>query len=287
MALCPPFRRFAVGSISRAALGYSCAGTVVESGWKVLPILVSETELPVLALVTQFTRNSPACPDCSWRKFHSSSNVIFENAAFTTVGAVAMHGIRTAEAKLGEIVAVIGLGIARTAHSADAESGWLSRAGNGYQSRARRTGSTNGCGWRKPLPANEFRDLCLSQSGGNGADIVLITAETASSDPVNLASEVARDRGIVVAVGTVGMDIQRKLYYEKELDFRVSRSYGPGRYDSAYEQKGRDYPIGYVRWTETRNMEAFIQLLATRQAGSEIAWSLIAFQLNRPSEPTS
>src|SRR5207244_7436308 len=80
--------------------------------------------------------------------------------------------------------------------------------------------------------------------------------------PVNLASEVARDRGIVVAVGTVRMELQRKLYYEKELEFRISRSYGPGRYDSAFEQKGRDYPIGHVRWTETRNMEAFLQLLA-------------------------
>jgi predicted dehydrogenase len=73
---------------------------------------------------------------------------------------------------------------------------------------------------------------------------------------------VARDRGVVVAVGTVGMELERKLYYEKELDFRISRSYGPGRYDSAFEQKGRDYPIGYVRWSETRNMEAFLQLLA-------------------------
>src|SRR5207244_12676186 len=80
--------------------------------------------------------------------------------------------------------------------------------------------------------------------------------------PVNLASEVARDRGIVVAVGTVGMELQRKLYYEKELDFRISRSYGPGRYDSAFEQKGRDYPIGHVRWTATRNMEALLQLMA-------------------------
>ena len=93
-------------------------------------------------------------------------------------------------------------------------------------------------------------------------DAVLISAETPSSGPVNLAGEIARDRGVVVAVGTVGMDIERKLYYEKELDFRISRSYGPGRYDSAYEQKGRDYPIGYVRWTETRNMEAFLRLLA-------------------------
>src|SRR5207302_9087801 len=75
-------------------------------------------------------------------------------------------------------------------------------------------------------------------------------------------ADVARDRGIIVAVGTVGMNIQRKLYYEKDLDFRVSRSYGPGRYDTAYEQKGRDYPIGYARWTENRNMDAFLELLA-------------------------
>jgi predicted dehydrogenase len=102
----------------------------------------------------------------------------------------------------------------------------------------------------------------LQHSAGHGADSVLIAAETSSSGPVNLASEVARERAVVVAVGTVGMELQRKLYYEKELDFRISRSYGPGRYDAAFEQKGRDYPIGYVRWSETRNMEAFLQLLA-------------------------
>src|SRR5205823_13908390 len=111
----------------------------------------------------------------------------------------------------------------------------------------------------------EFRDLCLRHSGGHGADCVLIAAETASSGPVNMASDVARDRAIGVALGTVGMELQRKLYYEKEIDFRVSRSYGPGRYDAAFEQKGRDYPIGHVRWTETRNMEAFLQLLADRK----------------------
>jgi len=82
---------------------------------------------------------------------------------------------------------------------------------------------------------------------------------------VNLAGAIARDRAVVVAVGTVGMDIERKAYYEKEIDFRISRSYGPGRYDTAYEQKGRDYPIGYVRWTETRNMEAFVRFVAERK----------------------
>src|SRR5579863_6860412 len=110
-----------------------------------------------------------------------------------------------------------------------------------------------------------FQDLCLQQSAGNGADAVLIAAQTASNDPVNLAGAVARNRGVVVAVGTVAMDIPRRFFYEKELDFRVSRSYGPGRYDSTYEQKGIDYPIGYVRWTETRNMEAFLRLLADRK----------------------
>src|SRR5205814_10631044 len=87
--------------------------------------------------------------------------------------------------------------------------------------------------------------------------------------PVNLASQVARDRGIVVAVGAVGMELERRRYYEKELDFRVSRSYGPGRYDATFEQKGIDYPIGHVRWTETRNMEAFLQLLADEKLDLE------------------
>jgi predicted dehydrogenase len=113
--------------------------------------------------------------------------------------------------------------------------------------------------------ASVFRELCLERSRGAGVDCVLVTAETSSSDPVNLAGAIARDRAVVVAVGTVGMDIERKAYYEKELDFRISRSYGPGRYDTAYEQKGRDYPIGYVRWTETRNMEAFVQMLAEKR----------------------
>jgi predicted dehydrogenase len=113
--------------------------------------------------------------------------------------------------------------------------------------------------------ADDFRDLCFQKTGGAGVDSVLITAETASSEPVNLAAELVRDRALVVAVGAVGMEIERKLYYGKELDFRVSRSYGPGRYDAAYEQKGRDYPIGHVRWTETRNMEAFLHLIAERK----------------------
>jgi predicted dehydrogenase len=100
-------------------------------------------------------------------------------------------------------------------------------------------------------------------TAGRGFDSVLITADTRSDEPVTLAGELARDRAHVVAVGAVGMKIPRKIYYDKELSFRVSRSYGPGRYDPAYEEKGQDYPYSYVRWTQQRNMETFVQLLAS------------------------
>jgi predicted dehydrogenase/threonine dehydrogenase-like Zn-dependent dehydrogenase len=193
-----------------------------------------------------------------------AGDVSLDEAAFATLGAVALHGIRTAEAKLGDLVAVIGLGLlgqltVQLLKAAGCQVLGMdinpSRADLAQQMGADSVASS----------ASAFRDLCLEASRGFGVDSVVITAETSSSDPVNLAGAVARDRAIVVAVGTVGMDIERKSYYEKELDFRISRSYGPGRYDAAYEQKGRDYPIGYVRWTETRNMEAFVQLLAQKK----------------------
>ena len=102
-------------------------------------------------------------------------------------------------------------------------------------------------------------------SRGRGADAILITAATRSSDPIQLAPSLARDRAVVVAVGMIGMDVPRNAYYEKELQVRLSRSYGPGRYDRTYEEDGVDYPIGYVRWTEQRNMEAFLDLVAAGQ----------------------
>ena len=165
----------------------------------------------------------------------SGEQVPFNEAAFATLGAVALHGIRTAEAKLGDLVAVIGLGLlgqltVQLLKAAGCRVLGMdidaSRADLARQMGADAVASS----------ASEFRDLCSGTSSGSGVDSVLIAAETPSSDPVNLAGAVVRDRAIVVAVGTVGIDIQRKNYYEKELDFRVSRSYGPGRYDTAYEQ---------------------------------------------------
>jgi predicted dehydrogenase len=194
-------------------------------------------------------------------KIPESSSVTFEEAAFATVGAVALHGIRTADVKLGDLVAVIGLGLLGQLTVRMLNVAGCRVLGIDIVPERAELAARHGAQATTSSPL-EFRDLCFQNSSGAGVDAVLITAETPSSDPVNLAGEVARDRGTVVVVGTVGMDIDRPTYYRKELNFRVSRSYGPGRYDTAYEQKGHDYPIGYVRWTETRNMDAFLRFLA-------------------------
>jgi predicted dehydrogenase len=111
---------------------------------------------------------------------------------------------------------------------------------------------------------------CDAFTDGRGADCVVIAAATRTSEPIELAARIARDRARVVVVGLVGMDVPRELFYAKEIELRLSRSYGPGRYDAQYEEKGTDYPIGYVRWTEKRNMEAFLQLVAEKKINTEL-----------------
>jgi predicted dehydrogenase/threonine dehydrogenase-like Zn-dependent dehydrogenase len=243
-----------------AALGYSSAGTIVSVGEGVADLAVGDRV--ACAGAGYAVHAEVACvPRLLVAKLPENAPITFEDAAFTTVGAVALHGIRTADVKLGDTVAVIGLGLlgqltVQLLKIAGCRVLGLDIA----QDRADlsiRIGAE-----AATSSASQFQDLCLAHTQGRGVDSVLITAETPSSDPVNLAARIARDRAIVVAVGTVGMDIERQGYYEKELDFRISRSYGPGRYDSIFEQKGRDYPIGHVRWTETRNMEAFLGFLA-------------------------
>ncbi len=242
-----------------SVLGYSCAGTVVEAGEGVSDIRIGDR---VACAGAGFAVHAEfVCVPRMLVARIASSAVDFESAAFTTVGAIAMHAVRTAEAKLGEVVAVIGLGLlGQLAVQILRAAGCTVIGLDLVQERAALAASMGATA--ATTLEEEYRDLCFRHSNGYGADSVLITAETSSSTPVNLASQIARDRGIVVAVGAVGMELERRRYYEKELDFRVSRSYGPGRYDSTFEQKGIDYPIGHVRWTETRNMEAFLQLLA-------------------------
>ncbi len=187
--------------------------------------------------------------------------VDFEAGAFVTLGAIALHGFRLAEAQLGERVAVIGLGLLGLL------SVGIARAAGcvvlGIDVDPARVALARLMGAEAVL-RNQAVEAAASFSRGRGCDEILICADTPSADPVELAGAIARDRGRVVAVGAVGLQLPRKVYYEKELAFINSRSYGPGRYDPGYEEGGRDYPIGYVRWTEGRNLEAFVELLAKR-----------------------
>jgi predicted dehydrogenase/threonine dehydrogenase-like Zn-dependent dehydrogenase len=247
--------------------GYSSAGTVIATGEGVVDLQPGDR---VACAGAGFALHAEvACvPRLLVARIPAGATgdgeVPFDQAAFATLGAVALHGIRTSEAKLGDLVAVIGLGLLGQLTVQLLKAAGCRVLGMDIDplraDLAREMGADGATS-----SASAFRDLCVETSRGAGVDCVLITAETSSSDPVNLAGAIASDRAVVVAVGTVGMDIERKAYYEKELDFRISRSYGPGRYDAAYEQKGRDYPIGYVRWTETRNMEAFVQFLAEKK----------------------
>jgi predicted dehydrogenase/threonine dehydrogenase-like Zn-dependent dehydrogenase len=240
-----------------SALGYSSAGTVIEVGEGIVDL--NPGDRVACAGAGYAVHAEFACVPRLLAAKVPSDAVSFDEAAFTTVGAVALHGIRTAEAGLGNVIAVIGLGLLGQLMVQLLKAAGCTALGTDLLPERAGLAERMGADAATASLA-EFRDVIKQHTSGRGADAVIIAAETPSSDPANLAAEVARDRGIVVAVGTVGMELQRPLYYGKELDFRVSRSYGPGRYDTAYEQKGRDYPIGYVRWTETRNMEAFLHL---------------------------
>jgi threonine dehydrogenase-like Zn-dependent dehydrogenase len=190
---------------------------------------------------------------------HVPDGVDLEHAAFATLGSIAMHGWRLAEPQVGEHVAVIGLGLLGllAATLARAAGGWVF----GIDLDQGRLERAQQMGFRAALREGA-EDAALAATQGRGFDVVLVCADSPSNDPIELAGKLARDRGRVVVIGNVGLEIPRRTYYEKELSLRVSRSYGPGRYDPLYEEAGIDYPIGFVRWTEGRNLQAFVDLLA-------------------------
>lgn len=185
--------------------------------------------------------------------------VDFESAAFATLGAIALQGFRLAQPQIGESVCIVGLGLLGLLTAEIAKAAGCKVFGVDL--------SKDRVELAKQMNVTAvIREGCEESATaftlGRGFDHVLICADGASNDPIELAGSLARDHGRVVAVGVVGLSIPRKVYYEKELDLRISRSYGPGRYDTAYEEGGQDYPFGYVRWTEGRNIQAFIDLLA-------------------------
>jgi predicted dehydrogenase/threonine dehydrogenase-like Zn-dependent dehydrogenase len=190
--------------------------------------------------------------------------VLPEHAAFSTVGAIAMHGVRRAEAQLGDTACVIGLGlIGQLVVRLLVASGVRVIGLDVIEERCRLAEQAGAI--RCAAPTDEGMAALQASldeiSGGRGADHVFLAAGGSSNEPVETAARLARDRARVVDIGKTRLDLPWNAYYDKELDVRFSRSYGPGRYDERYELQGIDYPAGYVRWTERRNLECFLDLL--------------------------
>lgn len=226
------------------SLGYSCAGTVLE---------LSE------GMTGLKTGDRVACGGAGYASHAEANfvpknllaripdNVSFEDASFTTLGAIAMQGVRQADPRLGERVAVVGLGLVGLLTVQLLQAAGCSVMGLDVD----------------PTRCELAKQLGATASDSELFDAVIITAATSSNQPIEQAAELCRVRGRVVVVGNVRMDLPREPYYRKELDLRLSMSTGPGRYDPNYEEAGHDYPIGHVRWTEQRNMAAFLDLIAT------------------------
>jgi len=237
-------------------LGYSLSGRVIEVGETLSGISIGDRV---------------ACGGAGYAN-HSEVNYIPKNlmvkipdgvddidASFVTVGAIALQGVRQAEPKLGERVAVIGLGLLGQLAVQLLKANGCKVIGSDVDPEkielAKKLGADDACHAGDLIKkANEF-------SNGHGVDAVIIAASTLSNQPVIDAAQISRMRGRVVFLGMVGMDIPRNEYYKKELDLRLSMAYGPGRYDPDYEEKGIDYPYDLVRWTEQRNFEAFLGLI--------------------------
>lgn len=188
-------------------------------------------------------------------------DVPLEKAAFATLGAIAMQGLRVGEPTLGEIAAVIGLGLIGQLSVQLLRANGCRVLGIDLDEARIEGGRRQGAEWTA-RPDTDHAPWIDHATGGHGADLALVTAASENSAPIALAAALCRAKGRVVAVGATAMDLDRRSFYEKELDLRMSMSYGPGRYDRRYEEVGLDYPISYVRWTENRNLQAFVALVA-------------------------
>jgi predicted dehydrogenase/threonine dehydrogenase-like Zn-dependent dehydrogenase len=249
---------------SYTPLGYSLCGVVTETG-------PGAEEFRVGQLVAAAGNEYALHAEYNWVPVNLCAAVPHgvspEHAAFSTVGAIAMHGVRRAEAQLGDTACVIGLGlVGQLVVRLLVASGVRVVGLDVIEDRCRLAEQAGAvvCGApdRDGLAAVE-RGLA-ELTDGRGADHVLLTAGGSSNGPVETAVKLARDRARVVDIGKTKLDLPWNAYYSKELDVRFSRSYGPGRYDQRYELDGIDYPAGYVRWTERRNLECFLDLLARK-----------------------
>ncbi|MEY8241706.1 MAG: bi-domain-containing oxidoreductase [Cycloclasticus sp.] len=192
-------------------------------------------------------------------------NVSDEEAVFTVVASIGLQGIRLANPTLGECVVVIGVGLIGLLTVQLLRSQGCRVLAIDFDSEKLRLAKQFGAEVCNPGIGEDPVAVGMAFSRGNGVDAVIITASTKSTDPVTQAARMSRKRGRIVLVGVTGLELNRADFYEKELSFQVSCSYGPGRYDTEYEDKGNDYPLGFVRWTQQRNFDAILELMASNQ----------------------
>lgn len=244
-----------------SALGYSCAGEVIGVADDVTEFKVGDKVAcagagAVHAEVVAVPKN--LCVKLS-------DKVLANEAAFATLGAIALQGIRQADLRLGENCAVIGLGLIGQLTIQLLNAAGVKSIGIDVDKKMVELSKELGASLAYERNQEALEQIVNEITQGHGVDAVIITAATASTDPVDLAGEICRKKGKVVIVGSVPTGFKRSQYYKKELELKMSCSYGPGRYDSNYEEAGVDYPYGYVRWTENRNMQAFAELLAEKK----------------------
>ena len=254
---------------SYTPLGYSLCGVVTEVGR-------GAEEFRVGQLVAAAGNEYALHAEYNWVPVNLCAavprGVSPEHAAFSTVGAIAMHGVRRAEAQLGDTACVIGLGlVGQLVVRLLIASGVRVVGLDVVEARCRQAEQAGAHLCAAPTDAGlEAVEQALAEmTDGRGADHLLLAAGGSSNGPVEAAARLARDRARVVDIGKTRLDLPWNAYYDKELDVRFSRSYGPGRYDDRYELDGIDYPAGYVRWTERRNLECFLDLIARKEIDVE------------------
>jgi predicted dehydrogenase/threonine dehydrogenase-like Zn-dependent dehydrogenase len=247
---------------SYTPLGYSLCGVVVETGAGVEDLAVGDL---VAAAGNEFALHA----EVNWVPTNLCvrvpAGVAPEHAAFATVGAIAMQGVRRGEVQLGETACVIGLGLVGQLVVRLLIGAGIRVVGvDTVDARCRLAEKAGAIACEAPDRdgIDRLEKVLREHTGGLGADQVFLAAGGPTNGPVEVAARLARDRATVVDIGKTRLDLPWNDYYEKELDVRFSRSYGPGRYDDRYELDGIDYPAGYVRWTERRNLECFVGLIA-------------------------
>ncbi|MFC2113488.1 bi-domain-containing oxidoreductase [Bacteroidota bacterium] len=241
-------------------LGYSSAGEVIAIGEDIEQFKVGD--FVACGGNTAFHADVISVPKQLCVKV--PNEVDLKDASFTTIGSIAMQGIRQADLKVGEFCVVIGMGLLGILTAKILESAGINTLC--LDIKEQQVEISNKLGLLTYNRNTPGLDKIIHEfSGGIGADAVIIAATSDSKDPIEFAGEILRQKGKVIIVGAVPTGFSRSNYFKKELELRMSTSYGPGRYDINYEIHGHDYPIGYVRWTENRNMQSFIGLLAKNQ----------------------